>query len=167
MSFDVRQWIEKEIVEFDRVSPEKCGEKHTIFFRDCHRPLVSLLFESDSDWTASGCGWSTISGRSTVDSLLARIKKLSLSYSCTWFFAHLPQDEYTVVEFVGPRAKEWDEGLFFSFEHYEGTTRHLGLVIGDGLGVIMFTLGNIFEIAFYGPDSLWKTVHSHLFEEEK
>ncbi|MBB5353901.1 hypothetical protein HNR46_004166 [Haloferula luteola] len=162
MIASVKDWIESTLLEQDRIAFEKIGPQRLIF-KIAHRaPLVSLFLDpppvASVDWVRCG-------GGPLTDSLFERLSPVVSPRQCTWFFVSMPQDEYTVLKWVAPlNMATWNSSRLYAFENAgsEGGAQSLCLAIGTE-SLLVFTLKDGFEIAYYGPDGLWEEIVSALY----
>jgi hypothetical protein len=162
MSTAVQHWVENTLLEQDRVAFDRLGTKRSIL-KVMHRaPLASLFI--DPCPTAS-VSWKSCADKQLTESLFERLSPVVCQRECTWFFVSMPQDEYTVLKWVAPlNMATWNPSRLYAFENTgsEGGAQSLCLAIGTE-SLLVFTLKDGFEIAYYGSDGLWEEIASALY----
>lgn len=94
-----RDWIEKTLLDQDQTKFERLGTKRLIFKVSHHAPLVSLFIDPPP---AASVDWMPCVGKPLTDCFFERLSPIVAHRQCTWFFVSLPQDEYTVLQWVAP-----------------------------------------------------------------
>lgn len=157
-----KNWIEKTLLDHDRTKFERIGTKRLIFKVNHHAPLASLFIDPPP---AVNVGWMPGTGGSLTHALFERLSPIVAHRCCTLFFVTLPQDEYTVLQWVAPlNMATWNSSRLYAFENTgsEGGAQSLCVTLGRE-ALLVFTLKDGFEIAFHGPDDLWQEVTDALY----
>lgn len=159
---DIKEWIESTLLEQDRTAFERLGSKHEIFRVIHQAPLACMFIEPPPNTPVA---WLPCPGSSPIDSFFERLMPIVERHNCNWFFVSIPQDEYTVLQWIAPwNETAWNSSRLYAFENSsaEGGEQLLCLSF-DNRGLLVFALKNGFEIAFYGSDDLWEMIANALF----
>lgn len=162
MNFEAESWIQNNLLDQDVTTFDKLGDKRVIYSVSYEGPLAAMFM--DPIHPVGGI-WNVHQNRSVSESFFLRLQKVVRRHNCIWFFISMPQNEYTVLQWVVPWSENsWNPARLYAFENVasEGGAQVLALLMGKGRGVLVFKLDRGFEIAYYGVDDIWNEVSDAL-----
>jgi len=158
----VDPWFSEHLFDAQNWYPERIGRRHIIF----SRPSGATLFSMAIDPVAQLPGWRRLPGKSFTESLFIHLLPL-VERDASIVFLTYPDGAW--IEVHGSRQLEsgsWTQWLLRFFEETpaeQGGGQMLVVLLEGRSGALVFERFDGLDIAYYGPDDLWKEIASALY----